>query len=246
MTLPNDLLFSVLPGTTPLAEAFAMADRELAGTALALTAILGQGNLLAPDFGDLVSLLRHRKSYCSIGVGISSCGDPGERSQAALEQLLQSPLLGGPDKLSGADAVLLSLIGGPELSIGETKRLLELASGYVGSEARIITGASVEPAFAGRIQLCAVAVRFDDIVTAPEDRLPIRKSTARRRAAMPDTGQLALDFEQPTLPLNTMSKGAMENTTQVIWEHEDLDYPTFQRRSKVIDTGKIVNASELE
>ena len=243
LTLPNDLLFSVLPAETPLAEAFQMADRELAGTALALTAMLGQGSLLAPDFGDLVTLLRHRKSYCSIGVGTASDEDPGARGQTALERMLQSPLLGGPEKLAGADAVMLSLIGGPELSIGETKRLLELAAGYVGGEARIVTGASVEPAFAGRLQLCALAVKFDE-AEQPAAAHPARKAPARRAAA--ENAQGELDFEQQTLPLNTMSKGAMEKTTQVIWNREDLDYPTFQRRSVVIDTGKLLNPSDLK
>ena len=38
----------------------------------------------------------------------------------------------------------------------------------------------------------------------------------------------------------------MEKTTQVIWNREDLDYPTFQRRSVVIDTGKLLNPSDLK
>ncbi|MBO5762729.1 MAG: hypothetical protein J6R85_02565, partial [Lentisphaeria bacterium] len=248
LALPNDLLFSVLPSTTPLAQAFAMADKELAGTALALTAVLRQGNLLAPDFADLISLVRRRKSFCSIGVGSASteeCGADADRGQLAVERMLQSPLLGGADKLSEADAVIFSLIGGPELSIGETRRLLELASTYVKPEAKLLTGASVEPAFEGRLQLCVMTLQFDSAGEMENVEVVEKRSAARRRSKhVPVVAAAAADAEgeQQLLPLNTLSKGIMEKTTQVIWNREDLDYPTFQRRSVVIDRGSVISA----
>lgn len=68
--LPNDLLFSVLESTTPLSNAFKLADQELSRTVLALTMVLLHGNLLAADFGNFITLLRRKKSFCSIGVGV--------------------------------------------------------------------------------------------------------------------------------------------------------------------------------
>ena len=94
LCLPNDLLFSILDSTTPLSEAFRLADREFSRTVLALTAVLRHGNLLAADFNNFVALLKRKKSYCSIGVGLVESAEVNGRIEAAMEQLLHSPLLG--------------------------------------------------------------------------------------------------------------------------------------------------------
>ena len=238
LCLPNDLLFSVLEATTPLAEAFRLADREVSRSVLALTAVLRNGNLLAADFGDFVSLLKRRKSYCSIGVGLSSEADSSVRIDRAMEELLHSPLLGGAGKLGEADAVILSLLGGPELSIGETKAALELASRQVKPEARVIVGAATAEEYRGMLQLCAVTVRLDaESEVAEVMHKSVERTPKRSRAgavAAEDASQLTLPF------LETVSKGIMENTTPVIWNGEDLDIPTFKRRNTVLDNGKTV------
>ncbi len=246
LTLPNDLLFSVLPGTTPLSEAFALADREIAGTALALTAVLRQGNLLAVNFTDLVAVLRRRKSFCSLGVGIAASGEAADgtgRCQLALERMLQSPLLGGVDKLTGADAVIFSLIGGDSLALGETRQVLEQAGTFVRPEAKLFAGASTESGFGENVQLCALTIKFDaaEEVESTLAGGPVRKNRPARKAAAP-----AVEVEQLKFALDTLSKGMMDKTTPVIWNGEDLDFPTFQRRNVMIDTGKTVSASELK
>ena len=247
LTLPNDLLFSILPGTTPLAEAFALADREIAGTALALTAVLRQGNLLAVNFTDLVAVLRRRKSFCSIGVGIAAAGEAADgtgRCQLALERLLESPLLGGGDKLTGADAVLFAVMGDDSLARGATRQVLEQAGTFVRPEAKLFAGASTETAFGERVQLCALTIKFD---AAEEVERPLAGGSARKgRAARKTAVEPAVEVEQLKFALDTLSKGMMDKTTPVIWNGEDLDFPTFQRRNVMIDTGKTVPASELK
>ncbi len=232
VTLPNDLLFSVLPSTTPLAQAFELADREQAAAAVALSFVLRQGNLLAANFADLAAVLRRRKGFCSIGMGTASAGDAPDgtgRCQAALEKMLKSPLLGGVDKLAQADVVIFSLIGDAGLSIGEVRSVLEKAASFIGKEAKLITGASADPAFDNEIQICALAVKFDvaeevDAAVASAEVQKVR--TRSRKNIVQDSGEV----EQLTFALNTMSKGIMDKTTPVIWNGEDLDFPTFQRR----------------
>lgn len=242
--LPNDLLFSVLEATTPLSSAFKLADQELTRTVLALTLVLLYGNLLAADFGNYVTLLRRRKSFCSIGVGIASSEIDGEnRGEAALERLLHSPLLGGADKLGEADAVIFTLLGGPELSLGETKQLLELAGRQAGSGAQLIVGAATGVEWSGRIMLSAVTVKFDaeseagELLRTSAERTPKR---GRSAAAPVHTS----DADQLVLPLEPISKGVMERGAQVKWGNEDLDIPTFKRRNVVIDNGKRGGGSE--
>ncbi|MBS1453785.1 MAG: hypothetical protein HP002_10440 [Lentisphaeria bacterium] len=234
--LPNDLLFSVLESTTPLSNAFKLADQELSRTVLALTMVLLHGNLLAADFGNFITLLRRKKSFCSIGVGVASSEIDGEsRGEAAMERLLHSPLLGGADKLGEADAVIFTLLGGPELSLGETKQLLELAGRQVKPETRLIVGAATGEEWAGKLMLSAVTVRFDaeseasELLRSSSERAPKRTRSAAAHAA---------DADQLILPLEPISKGVMERGPQVKWGNDDLDVPTFKRRNITIDNGK--------
>ena len=178
VTLPNDLLFSTLTGDTPLAKAFEMADRECAGTALALSAILSAGNLLNADLASFTTLLKRRKCQCSIGVGTVR-GEAECTVEDAPEKLvsgvLASPLLGGPQVLKSADAVVVSMLGGDDLSIGEVRNTLELIGRYVPKQAQQLTAASAHPDWHGARQLCVLAIKYD------EESLPIEEPPAAPR-----------------------------------------------------------------
>ncbi len=236
LCLPNDLLFSVLAPTTPLAEAFRLADEQVSRALLALTAVLGYGNLLAPEFGSFAALLRRKKSFCSIGVGVAKREEDGVAwVEKAMDRLLASPLLGGADKLGAADAVIFSLLGGPELSIGDAKAALELASSHMRGETQMVVGASTGEEWAGMMQLTAVTVRFD----AENEVAQVMQKAAERTPRRSRSGGAGEDASQLTLPfLETVSKGIMEKTAPVFWENEDLDIPTFKRRNATVDNGK--------
>lgn len=237
IAMPNDLLFSVLPSTAPLAEAFRMADEQVARTALALSELLCAGNLLNADFASFSSLLKRRKNRCSLGVGVSRTEDGSRRPEIAFEQMLSSPLLGGSSRLAEADAVIFSLLGGPELAIGDVQAVFSLAERYVRPDTVMLTSASTAPEWKGMLQFSAVAIKFDrkeEIPSSPEN-----PPGGRRKSETEDLfGPAAV--EQPVLPFDPVSKGIMESTQKVVWNGEDLDIPTYIRRNAVIDNGKPV------
>ena len=196
--------------------------------------------LLAADFNNFVALLKRKKSYCSIGVGLVESTEVNGRIEAAMEQLLHSPLLGGADKLGEADAVVFSLLGGPELSIGETKAALELAGRYVKPGAELIIGASTGEEWSGMLQLTAVTIRFDaETVTVEAMRKETSRMPRRGRAAAGAADGASTQLELFPL-LEPLSKGIMEKTMPVLWNGEDLDIPTFKRRNAAVDNGKLV------
>ena len=237
VSLPDDLLFSTLTGDTPLARAFELADRECAGTVLALSAILSSGNLLNADPASFTTLLKRRKCQCSIGVGIVQ----GEAELAAedvpeklVSGVLASPLLGGPQVLRSADAVVVSMLGGGELSLGEVRNTLELIGRYIPEHAQQLTAASARPDWSGSRQLCVLAIKYDEAPPIPEP--PAGRRSAARSERSPEGP--AEKPEQLTLQFETVSKGIMERTTPVMWNNEDLDEPAFKRRNAVIDDGR--------
>ena len=238
VALPDDLLFSTLPGDTPLAAAFEMADRECAATALALSAVLSAGNLLNADIANFTALLKRRKSLCSIGVGLVR-GDGECQAEEVPEKLvsgmLASPLLGGPRVLREADAAVISLLGGNDLSLGETRNTLELVAKYLPADAEQLTAASAHEEWRGARQLCVLAVKYSE----PAPELPARHPARKRpEAATAKPAASGGDAEQLVLNLSPVSKGIMERTTPVMWNNEDLDEPTFKRRNVVIDDGR--------
>ena len=242
VTLPDDLLFSTLPGDVPLAAAFEMADRECAGTALALSSVLGAGNLLNADTASLTALLKRRKSVCSIGVGIVRADDgcpAGEIPERLVSGMLASPLLGGPQVLKAADAAVVSMMGGNDLSLGDVKNTLELVAKYLPADAEQLTAASSRPDWQGARQLCVLTIKYSE----PTPELHPRASASRprpepQRRPAAGGGSSPRAGEQLEFELDPISKGIMERTTPVIWNNEDLDEPTFKRRKLVIDDGR--------
>lgn len=238
ITLPNDLLFSTLPPETPLVKALELADREMARSALALSSILLSGNLFSADAASFSAVLKRRNALCSLGVGVAEM-DSDSPEESAMEKLLLSPLLGGPAELSRADAVIFTVLGGPELSLGKAKHLLELAGAQLSDspERKILLGAGTSPEWDGTLQLTALTVRYTDTAAAapaaaaPE--IPVQPRSAARKKTVANGA-----FVQQTLALDTEDKGIMDNTTPDIFDGEDLDIPTFKRHGVFVDQGK--------
>lgn len=241
VTLPDDLLFSTLPGDVPLAAAFEMADRECAGTALALSSVLGAGNLLNADIASLTALVKRRKCLCSIGIGIvqSVDGVPAEETPEKLVAgMLASPLLGGPQVLKAADAAVVSMMGGSDLSLGDVKNTLELVAKYLPADAEQLTAASSRPDWQGARQLCVLTIKYSEPTPELHPRAAARPLSEPQRRSAADGGSSPRAGVQLEFELDPPCKGIMERTTPVIWNNEDLDEPTFKRRKLVIDDGR--------
>ncbi|MCQ2377748.1 MAG: hypothetical protein MJ016_00865 [Victivallaceae bacterium] len=239
VTLQNDLLLAALPGETPLADAFRLADGEMARTVIALTGILTSGNLFCTSFGDFERLLKRGPSRCAIGVGVArreECGN--DCINTALENLLHSPLLGDPQNRTKADAAIITVLGGPELNLQDAKRALELAGKYLPDDAEVIVGAATSEEWRNLLQISLLCVSFD---SREEERAlleePSRLSRGRKKRVDRNGGG---DTIQGVFTFDDNRKGVMEGTLPVMWNSEDLDVPTYKRRNLVIIGGKIV------
>jgi cell division protein FtsZ len=234
IALPSDLLFCSMEAETPIHEAHVRANTEMARALMALASILGGANLFSADFASFTGVLKRRHTLCSLGTAMIDDGD--NAAAGLMNEMLISPLLGGPDNLDHADAVAFSLLGGPELSIGTARAVLDLCSRHVNPEMdkKVLLGASTSETFAGKLQLTALAVRYLDAV------IPVAESVPRRQFHRDSSRDVPeIDGEQLALPnLEVEEKGIMENTSPVMINGEDLDVPTYRRRGLVIDAGK--------
>jgi cell division protein FtsZ len=234
IALPNDLLFSTMEAETPVSEAFRKSDEEISRTLFAVASVLGGANLFNADFAAFTGVLKRRHTLCALGTAMVDNDE--NAASLAMDELLASPLLGGPETLDNADAVVFSLIGGPELSMGSARAVLDLCARQVNPdfEKKLLLGAATDADFAGKVQLTALTVRYLDNREPSSENAPAKHSF--RRNAPAASGD---DGEQLALPnLDIVEKGIMENTTPVMLDGEDLDVPTFIRRGLVIECGK--------
>jgi len=233
--VPNDILFMSLEAGTPAAKAFAKADESIAMAALGLATAIGDTNLISSDFADVKNLLGGKKSTCGIGLGVASEENGGaDRCMAAVENLLRSPLLGGKKAIEAADAMMITIVGGDDLAIGEMKKALETLRHSSKEFARIVTGAGTAPGMERRVAITVLTIGYDAKTAPVSDPVfdPIAPTTRQKTVKKGELHQPDL------LPEQDMSRGYFSKTAQNIIKGEDVDIPTFQRAGVSIDKGK--------
>lgn len=236
ITLPNDLLFSMLPPNAPVETAFCQASAELAASVFGIAELFRSRKLIGPDYAEFSALLKQGANTCCFGCGHANTNDGLDRCSIALERLLESPFLGGMDKLNKCASLLAVMTGGPDLQISEMKRTLENLVSLLPAGIQVSTGVTINPEYQGKVQIAALAVMYEQ---QSESNHPEHTQETLWAAisgkGKEDTGT----FTQGTLNLSSYNKGIFTNHPPVKYKDEDLDIPTFQRRSIVIDKGTI-------
>jgi cell division protein FtsZ len=138
IVVPNDRLLDVAP-RLPLAAAFKMGDEILMRSIKGITEMITKPGLVNLDFADLRTIMK-RGGVAMIGMGES---DSEDRARDAVLEALSSPLL--DVDISDATGVLVNVVGGPDMTMGEALRVVEELHNRVNKDARIIWGSSIDP-----------------------------------------------------------------------------------------------------
>ena len=232
VVVPNDLLFTSLSADTPAGTAFATADRLLAESLDGLSRIVSGRALLPVDFASLRGLIRNRQCVCALGVGRAS-GE--QRWQKALEAFLHCPLTGGPEELRRADGAVLTLLGGPDLTLGEMQTCLGELQRFFPAHARVVKGAHTDDALEGQIQITGVVCRYASAPGSPRKQ-PVERESHERKGGRRRRKAAASEL-QGELPLEEHSLGIFAETHPTTFRGQNLDIPTFQRRGIQLDVG---------
>jgi cell division protein FtsZ len=110
-----------------------------------------------------------------IGLGESN-GHADDRAKEAIERALSSPLL--EVDITGANGVLVNVIGGPDMTISDAEFIAEEVQKRVSPSARIIWGAAVDPTLEKTIRVMVVVagVKSKQILGAPDDTDKLKKA----------------------------------------------------------------------
>jgi cell division protein FtsZ len=153
--LPNQKVAALLDEKTSLPEAMRIVNDLLAqGVGGLLRLLTGEG-LIRVDFADLCRVVRGRQAESSFATAEAS----GEnRAREVVDRLVGSPLLDHGRLLAEADAMLVSVTGGPELSLKEIHLIMDQFH-RLSDHAQVIMGAAIDPGLAGRVVVTLIAAR---------------------------------------------------------------------------------------
>ncbi|MDH3364677.1 MAG: cell division protein FtsZ [Thermoplasmata archaeon] len=152
IVIPNDTLLELVPHL-PVQAAFKVADELLVQTISGLTEMLTSAGLVNVDYADLKTILVEG-GVSLIGVG-ESASKGEERLEDAVEEALNSPLLGRMD-LRNARGALVRVVGGSDMTIEEAAKAAELVSTRIRKRGRLIWGCSVEKALDGKVRVLII------------------------------------------------------------------------------------------
>jgi cell division protein FtsZ len=170
IVIPNDRLLDIAP-RLPLEAAFKVADEILTRAVKGITELITKPGLINLDFADVRTVMEGG-GVAMIGMGESNSEN---RAIEAIEKAVNSPLLSVD--ITGARGALINVIGGSDLTLEESERVVEVVSQRLDPKANIIWGSIIDPDLEGvlRVMLVVTGVRSKQIVgqrlqITPEER----------------------------------------------------------------------------
>ena len=156
IVVPNDRLLEVLDQQTSMVEAFQVADDVLRQGVQGISDLVTLPAVINLDFADVRTIMSEA-GRALLGIGMGT----GEgRALLAAEKAISSPLL--ETSMKGARSILLSITGGPDLSLVEVSEAAKLVGEAAHPDANIIFGANIDEDLTDQqVWVTVVATRFD-------------------------------------------------------------------------------------
>jgi len=156
IVVPNERLLAVLDKQTSMVEAFRVADDVLRQGVQGISDLITLPGLINLDFADVCTIMSQAGSAL-LGIGI---GTGEHRATEAAMQAVASPLL--ETSMEGARSILLSITGGPDLSLWEVNEAAKAVSAAAHPDANIIFGATVDEKLTDQVWVTVVATGYGD------------------------------------------------------------------------------------
>jgi cell division protein FtsZ len=219
IVVPNERLLAVVGKGIPFQDALKKADEVLLHATQGISSLITSTGIINVDFADVRTIMQNGgAALLATGVGR---GD--NRALEAAQQAISSPLLDSVS-ITGALGVLINIIGGEDLTLGETTQINDVIHDAVGDEAEIIFGAVTDPAMQGEVRVTVIATGFDRAVTGETPAAGVRP-----------TRPGVLDFARRTAAQTAVQPKAMPVAPKPVQppaaaDVPDMEIPTFIRR----------------
>jgi cell division protein FtsZ len=225
IVVPNERLLAVVGKGIPFQDSLKKADEVLLHATQGIAGLITATGLINVDFADVRTVMQNGGSAL-MGIG-SSRGE--NRAHEAAQQAISSPLLDNIS-IAGASGVLINIVGGTDLTLGETTTISEIIHDAAGEEAEIIFGAAIDPAMEGEVRVTAIATGFDrtaELQRPAGPPVPGVIAFPQGGKARPTQGSLMPPLQQPSAP---PPRPEPRRPAQSGADVADMEIPTFIRR----------------
>ena len=259
--LNNQKVFKLIDENTSVLDTFKTTNRLLADGIQGVWRLLTFKGLIEIHLDDICRLLQNRHSESAFAVTEAAGAD---RARAVIDKLFAHPMLENGEVLAESEAVLVNLIGGPNLAMAEVNHVMEQIKTKC-ELAQVIMGAGIDEHFQDRLAVTVITTKKVAPDLAPralpetlESQLLSRTSTAKpntrilppaptlspeqvqqmlaRQTARKSTARkTSAKMRQGHLPLEIVSKGRFDKSEPTIHKGEDLDLPTYMRRGVALN-----------
>jgi cell division protein FtsZ len=171
IVIPNDRLLDVVGESTPLQDAFLLADDVLRQGVQGISDIITIPGLVNVDFADVKAIMCN-SGTAMLGVGVSSGKN---RAEEAAMAATSAPLI--ERSIERATGIVYNITGGKDLTLAEVNRVSEVVTSLADPSANVIFGAVIDDAYEGEIHVTIIATGFEQ--TFEENLLAGRVPAAR-------------------------------------------------------------------
>ncbi|XP_077241287.1 cell division protein FtsZ homolog 2-1, chloroplastic-like [Tasmannia lanceolata] len=154
IVIPNDKLLTAVSQSTPVTEAFNLADDILRQGVRGISDIITVPGLVNVDFADVRAIMANAGSSL-MGIGTAT---GKTRARDAALNAIQSPLLDiGIERATG---IVWNITGGSDLTLYEVNAAAEVIYDLVDPSANLIFGAVIDPSLSNQVSITLIATGF--------------------------------------------------------------------------------------
>jgi cell division protein FtsZ len=227
LVIPNQRLLAIVEKTTPLLEAFKVADDVLRQAIQGIADVITTTGHVNVDFADVRTVMTYT-GRAVMGMGLARGTN---RAVEAAQMAVSSPLL-EDGTVEGARGVLLNITGGPSLSLHEVDEASSIIKDAADPQANIIVGQVINPEFGDELVVTVIATGFEreDAARAVADRaIENTRLPQPALAAVPTPGgEAPKNLERPTFLRRLTQRETQERLGFV--PEDEWDVPTFLRK----------------
>jgi cell division protein FtsZ len=234
LIIPNQRLLGIVDKSTPLLEAFKVADDVLRQAIQGIADVITTTGHVNVDFADVRTVMSHT-GRAVMGMGVSHGPN---RAIEATQKAMCSPLL-EEGSVEGARGVLLNITGGPNMSLHEIEEAASIIQQTADPEANIIVGQVINPDMDENLIITVIATGFE----REEEPAPVTMGTDRGMSRPAKAVQPVLagvgatsaadrpirDLDRPTF-LRKMNDGRESMDRAALAVEDEWDVPTFLRK----------------
>jgi cell division protein FtsZ len=149
VVIDNQKLVTLFPNL-PIEKTFALADEITAKAVRGITETITQPSLINLDFADVRAIMA-AGGLAMISVGM---GQGSGKVDDSVNSTLKNKLL--DVDYSKASGVLLHIIGGPDLTLGEANEIATKLTDRVAPNANVTWGARLDPNYMGKVEIIGI------------------------------------------------------------------------------------------